>query len=216
MQQICAAQIKAARAYLDWSQEDLAQITGLSANTIRNLETGYISPRGKTISVIRQAVEKAGLEFIEPAGVRLRMEEIRIYDGSDCSDVLLDDMIQTARKADAEISIIVRSWDMLARSLGVTDPNDHGRLKRLENAAVVKCLLFEDPEPPYRLPSFQFRLSLRDEISPTPYFVYGDKHALLLSEGGCRFRFVVFTLPMLTYTYRAHFLSVWKKAASLN
>jgi hypothetical protein len=102
-----------------------------------------------------------------------------------------------------------------SRSLGVTDHNDLGRLKRLENAATVKCLLFEAAEPPYSLPSFQFRLAPMGEISPTPYLVYGNKHALVLSEGGQHFRFVVFTLPVLAYTYRAHFLAVWEMAEPL-
>jgi predicted transcriptional regulator len=64
MQHIRAGQIKAARAFLDWSQEDLAIVTGLSLTTIRNLEMGYISPRNATTHVVRQAIENAGLEFI--------------------------------------------------------------------------------------------------------------------------------------------------------
>jgi transcriptional regulator with XRE-family HTH domain len=49
---INARQIKAARALLDWSQEDLANTSGLSIATIRKIESGHISPRGKTINSI--------------------------------------------------------------------------------------------------------------------------------------------------------------------
>jgi ribosome-binding protein aMBF1 (putative translation factor) len=45
-----ADQIRAARAYLNWSQEDLAAAAELSVATIRQIETGHISPRDKTIS----------------------------------------------------------------------------------------------------------------------------------------------------------------------
>lgn len=211
-----AAQIKAARAYLDWSQEDLAHATGLAINTIRNLELGYISPREKTVNVIRQAVEKAGIEFMEPAGVRPRMDEIKIFDGGNSCDDLLDDIIQTARKTDGEIAVIVPTQEMLARALGVTGHNDLDRLKRLENAAVVKCLLFNAIEPPYPVPAFSFRVAPMNEITPTPYFVYGNKHALVMNEHNSRFRFVVFTLPGLAHTYRAHFHAVWENAEPLN
>jgi len=45
---INARQIKAARALLDWSQENLASASGLSIATIRKIESGHISPRDKT------------------------------------------------------------------------------------------------------------------------------------------------------------------------
>ena len=65
-----ARQIKAARALLDWSQDDLASHSGLSVNTIRKMELGHISPRGKTSHAIRHAFEDNGLEFLEPDGGR--------------------------------------------------------------------------------------------------------------------------------------------------
>lgn len=65
MYPIHARQIKAARAILNWSQQDLAQSTGLSITTIRKLEMGFISPRNTTTNVIRQAIEGAGIEFLD-------------------------------------------------------------------------------------------------------------------------------------------------------
>lgn len=44
-----ARQIKAARALLDWSQEDLAIRAALSIATIRKIESGALSPRDKTM-----------------------------------------------------------------------------------------------------------------------------------------------------------------------
>lgn len=48
----------------------------LSVATIRNLEMGYISRR--SLVAIQQAVENAGLEFIEREGVRRRADEIKV------------------------------------------------------------------------------------------------------------------------------------------
>ena len=71
-------QIKAARALLGWSQGDLAHHSSISEPTIARLESigGEISGRPKTVQKIRDALEKAGVEFIDEngggLGVRLR------------------------------------------------------------------------------------------------------------------------------------------------
>ena len=73
-----AAQIRAARALLRWSAEDLARAAALGANTIRRAEVmeGITSLTAANERAIRQALETAGVEFIDEngggAGVRLR------------------------------------------------------------------------------------------------------------------------------------------------
>ena len=73
---ISASQCRAARGLLDWSQQDLANRSGVGIVTIRQLEGETHQPRRATLTVVRQALEKAGVEFIEEngggAGVRLK------------------------------------------------------------------------------------------------------------------------------------------------
>jgi predicted transcriptional regulator len=63
-------QIKAARALLGWSQEDLARYSTVSEPTIARLEStdGKLGGRAATIEKIVDAIEKAGVEFIEENG----------------------------------------------------------------------------------------------------------------------------------------------------
>lgn len=209
MQYINAAHIKAGRAYLGWSQEDLAEKTGLSPNTIRNLEMGFIS-RGKTLSIIREAMEKGGLEFLEPAGIRPRLDDIKVYDGPDSCKVLLKDMVQTAKEVDGGIIILAKTPTLLAKYLGATCPKDLECLQYVE----TRCMLFDATEAPFDMSRIQFRMA-PDNISPASYFVYGDKHVLITQESGFNFRFVVFTLPIQAHSYRTHFQTVWKNAELL-
>jgi transcriptional regulator with XRE-family HTH domain len=71
-------QIKAARALLSWSQEQLAQAADISIPTIKRLESndGPLGGRTETAKKIRAALEAAGIEFIDEngggPGVRLR------------------------------------------------------------------------------------------------------------------------------------------------
>ena len=71
-------QVKAARALLAWSQEQLSEAAKVSLPTIKRLEAidGPLGGRSQTTCRIKQALEKAGVEFIDEngggPGVRLR------------------------------------------------------------------------------------------------------------------------------------------------
>ncbi len=76
---IIATQCRAARALLNWSQQELADRAGVGIVTVRQLEAGNTQPRRATLDVIRRALESAGVEFIDEngggPGVRLRKRQ---------------------------------------------------------------------------------------------------------------------------------------------
>lgn len=73
---ITSAQIRAARGILNWSRKDLAEYSGISFASMMRLESfeGVPASNFKTLESIKQAFEKAGVEFIgtpeSGAGVR--------------------------------------------------------------------------------------------------------------------------------------------------
>jgi transcriptional regulator with XRE-family HTH domain len=75
---VTTRQVKAARTLLGWSQADLASHSGISEPTVARLESidGEFGGREVTAEKIRQAIEAAGVEFIDEngggPGVRLR------------------------------------------------------------------------------------------------------------------------------------------------
>ena len=75
---LTSAQIRAARALIRWSAEDLASHCAVSVTTIRRAELTHSETSLTRVNdyVIRQALEAAGVEFIdadgEGPGVRLR------------------------------------------------------------------------------------------------------------------------------------------------
>jgi DNA-binding XRE family transcriptional regulator len=52
------------RAFLKWSQFDLARESGVTVRTIARLEAGQVEPHGSTLAKIRTALEAAGVRFI--------------------------------------------------------------------------------------------------------------------------------------------------------
>ena len=81
MPELTAAQIRAARALIEWTQPDLAEAAKLSVPTIRRMESerGPAASTLANVDAVRRALEGAGVVFLEPgknltggAGVRLR------------------------------------------------------------------------------------------------------------------------------------------------
>lgn len=75
---LTGAQVRAARALLRWSAEELANLSRLGIATIRRAEAndGPVTSTPANVQAIRFAFEQAGLEFIPEngggAGVRFR------------------------------------------------------------------------------------------------------------------------------------------------
>jgi predicted transcriptional regulator len=61
---VTARQIRAARALLGWSQQNLADEAIVALNAVTRLERGEVDPRMSTMFAVEKAIRKAGIEFI--------------------------------------------------------------------------------------------------------------------------------------------------------
>ena len=74
-------QLRAARAILRWSLEDLSEKTQIGTTTLKRFESGEGVPNGhfRNLETIKKALEEAGIEFIgspeEGAGVRWKTKK---------------------------------------------------------------------------------------------------------------------------------------------
>jgi transcriptional regulator with XRE-family HTH domain len=71
-----ARQIRAARGWLGWSQDDLAAESGVGRATIARFELSAEIRQGPTLAAIQRAFEDAGVEFqfenSDPIGFLIR------------------------------------------------------------------------------------------------------------------------------------------------
>ena len=74
---ITAAQCRAARGLLGWTQQALADRARVGTVAINQLENETSQPRRATLDVIRHAFEAAGVDFIDEngGGVGLRLRK---------------------------------------------------------------------------------------------------------------------------------------------
>ena len=76
---LTAAQCRAARGLLDWTQQELADAAHIGVATVRVFEGEGAVARSATLEVLRRALETAGVVFIDEngggPGVRLRKRQ---------------------------------------------------------------------------------------------------------------------------------------------
>ncbi|WP_404286466.1 helix-turn-helix transcriptional regulator [Microvirga sp. RSM25] len=61
-------QCRAARALLDWTQDQMAERSAVSKKTLADFEAGRRVPYDRTLTDIRRAFEEAGIQFIPENG----------------------------------------------------------------------------------------------------------------------------------------------------
>jgi transcriptional regulator with XRE-family HTH domain len=82
-------QCRAARAWLNWSQNELAAKAKVSNSTLRDFEAGRRMPIANNFLAIRRALEEAGIQFLfsqgddKPWGVAKGRELSDKHDGQE-------------------------------------------------------------------------------------------------------------------------------------
>lgn len=76
---VTSAQVRMARAALNWTVRDLAEAARVHRNTITNIETERYTGDPETLAAIKSVLQRAGIEFIEEngggPGIRLRKRQ---------------------------------------------------------------------------------------------------------------------------------------------
>jgi transcriptional regulator with XRE-family HTH domain len=209
-------QIRAARALLDWSQEDLAGASNLSIATIRKLELGHISPRGKTTGALRHALENAGLEFLEPDGVRHRPGDILIFQGQEGIRSFYDDIYQTMHKKGGEVVVVLASEIPFNKALGEYRFRHYERMIAIKEATFVSCIVTEDRETLPATSYCECRWISKHYVNSVPFYVYDDKYAIIVFDCDPSPKITVIQSRVVAEAFREQFHSMWDKATPLN
>ncbi len=206
-------QIKAARALLDWSQDDLAQAARLSVATIRKLELGGISPRCSTTNVIREAFEREGIEFLDSEGVRRRQEDVIAYQGAAGCDAFLSDILGTVSRQGGEVLIVAASPFGVSRMLGAQACLFLEEFALQNGRIFIKVILPDAADVPMVLSGVEFRSLSTSYVDSMPFCIYGNKYAVLTGDRETN-KTIVIQSNVAASAGRRQFYSMWDKAMS--
>lgn len=172
---IVGRQIRAARALLDMSQDDLAVAAGLTPQAIRKIEAGETRPREGTIADITKVFTDRDVEFIGDRGVAKRNEAYRLLDGSDCYLRLLDEVYITLRnKPNAEVLSICTDDS-------VSPPEIVQAIQRWHSAGIKCRFLTHENASKFDFPINEYRAIPEEYFNNSVMVVYEDKVATLRS-----------------------------------
>lgn len=169
-------QVKAARALLDWSQEQLEQVSTVGRKTIYDFEKGSSKATDTTIGKLQKTLESHGIEFTSGSGVRLKDQTVSVLEDREGEQFLLDDIFKTLQATGGEVLIYgVHGESPLAykgfREMVVK------HVERLYAAGLTQRVLKKEGDTNFIAPRDSYRWIEIDETIPAPLYIYDDKVA---------------------------------------
>lgn len=180
-------QIRAARAMLDWSQQDLADAAGVSKDTVKNYELSHNKPNSKTLAAIEGALATAGIEFLSDGGVRPLRERIRTIQGVEGLRLLMD-LLYKAAETNPTSPVIISNVqeDLFNKWLGDFTPYHRNRMMQLEGIEPWKVILAKGKQVLEPVPYLSCRYIDQTYFGDVSLYCF-DKHIAILelSEHKC-------------------------------
>ncbi|AUA57472.1 Plasmid maintenance system antidote protein [Achromobacter spanius] len=100
--------VRAARALLAWSQQDLAKAAKVATSTVADFERGSRTPVANNAQAIRSALENAGIRFLPTGAVigpAVPMMQPSIRPGTPVRWVNADDLAMWAQRTDGPVNL---------------------------------------------------------------------------------------------------------------
>jgi DNA-binding XRE family transcriptional regulator len=177
---ITGRQIRAARALLDISQDDLANAAGLTKQGISKIEDGSVQPREGTMTDIQRVFRDKGIEFTEDQGVKFKPSGLEVFEGPERFDEFYDFLYEYLKHNGGEVCLSISDQSLLDKCR--KNPELHyKRVKALYEAGVIKKFRILASKSEYmHHPLFSvFKLQPEGGISPTGFWAFGDCLALI-------------------------------------
>jgi len=209
---ITTAQIRGARGILGWSQQDLAQRTGISATSIGSIENNQTTPRESTIQTIRKTLENAGIEFIGLDGVRLRSGDVRVFSGKQGYMDFFTDVYETLNKTPAMVRVSNVDERSFVKWHGEFGEEHLKKMESLKTKKVQYRILICEGDNFFPASDFaEYRWMPKTQFSSVPFYVFGEKLAIMLLEEEPKI--ILINYPSVAQAYVKQFDAAWENAA---
>lgn len=206
---ITTAQIRGARGILNWSQGDLSDRTDISATSIGSIENGLTQARTSTLEIIQKTFEDAGIEFLPNDGIRKKSNLINMYHGEKGFIEFYDDIYQTALSLKGNNVFLVNNVDeKIFLKWGKDIFSSHSdRMRKLEN--ITYKILVQEGDTNFVASAYaQYKWLPKEFFSTVPFYVYGEKLAVILFE--VEPTVLVFEYTLIADAYRKQFEAMWE------
>lgn len=211
---ISTAQMRGARGLLNWSQQDLSERTDISSTSIGSIENGISTPRESTMQAITKAFEDAGIEFLPNDGVRKRASEIKVFQGRLGFWNFYQDIHETLRDQPGEVVVSNVDERQFEKWLGKENLATHLDIVKTIPDISYRILIREGDDYLLSTPEVsQYRWMPKNLFASIPFYVYGDKLAILLFSDEPTV--IVLDYPSVAVAYRTQFDAIWSMSSEV-
>lgn len=203
-----ARQIRAARALLDWTRDDLAKASGVSVPALTQIEGEHRTARGSSLDKIRASLEAAGVVFTDNMGVKMKSDLLTVYEDTEGYKNFANDLYETALRHRGEFYLSGGWQDDFHSRLGKEFLAMHAeRMQKIDNFKVLLLKSISRADEAV-LPHIEYRLIPDQMFFDVPFYVYHDKLAIIVWEP--RIRIVVLHDTHVANAYATQFKTLWR------
>jgi len=208
-------QIRAARALLEWDAEQLASKTGLSRDTVFNIEKGSVQARGGSIEKIVRAFSDSGIEFTDNQGVRLKPHSLETFEGRDGFVHFFETMHEHLRTHGGDICVSGVDESLFLKYQGNFADTHMARMAELAKQRPdlkMRILIAEDDHNFVASSYASYRWQSKEMFSPTAFYVFGDCLALISFTHDPAPLVILIKSAAFAEAYRHSFNFAWSSA----
>ncbi|MFA6280246.1 MAG: helix-turn-helix transcriptional regulator [Bdellovibrionales bacterium] len=209
---ITGRQIRAARALLDISQDELAEATGLTPQAIRKIENGDVQPREGTIADITRAFNEHRLEFTDNQGVRFIPEDVEVLSG-DSGFLRFTDLIYTHLQMKGgtirQLGIEESYFEKCNTNIAEAHRKRMAPLVHSRKDIFVRAILNYGDTQFISTDYAEYRWHPTNAPKPIPYYIFGDSVCIFALEAQPSPKIICISSPIIAAAYTTQFDQVW-------
>ncbi len=204
-------QITAARALLEWTQDDLANASGVSKDMISKIEGGKSAGSLKSIQSIEDGLTVAGIEFGENDSVKRSASQIRVLKGQKGFLDFYEDVFEEVQKTGATSVSVSNVDERKFVQWQCEQLKEHS--ERMRALGTKYKILIQHGDTYFPASNYaEYRWMPEGTFYSVPFYIYGKKVAMLIFDEH-EPRIYVLSEPELTNLYKAQFESLWKQSS---
>lgn len=212
---ITGRQIRAARALLGLSQDELAKFAGLTKQGISKIEDSSVQPREGTLADIMRAINERGIEFTENQGVRFKPKGLEVYEGPDRFDDFYTFLYEHLKTHGGDVCLSVTDERLLSK-YRKNSAIHYERMQDLSDRGIIKSfrILANKSNFASKYPYNLYKWQPDSSLSPTAFYTFGECLALISFAQEPTPYVVVLQSPPIASSYRQAFDIAWAAAAA--
>ena len=206
-------QIRAGRALINFTADELAKQVGMATPALLNIETGAVVPRESTVKRIIDVMGSNGVEFTPDGGVRPKPSGIEVFEGPARFDEFYDFLYVHLRENGGDVCLSIADETVISKYRSNSELH-FKRMKELKGKGGFNSfrVLANKSTFTNKYSYSEYRRAPDSAIAPGAFYTFGDCLALMSFSHDPAPYVVVLRSAAFAETYRKAFNAGWESA----